>query len=327
MTILSVLGPALHCEWNISRYQQALVTTVVFLGMMLSSTFWGSLSDRYGRKPVKIYFSCFACSLLIFHLYNFTGTHTLWNSIISLRIIKCCCTFTRLASIASWFSWFCNWLCSTECYTLCWIFANKTERQMRCSFRLLLGSWCLLWSRIGDGCCSKSWMEMAAWTVSCSALCFCLFNSGMKKNQTVILFTSYCQWFYGALCDAIEFMLWSKFSLKFTSITVVARKCTLSRLVRSKWQSFNDIGKCKKLWQSEWNVILNAAFDISDSKRQQKANATWKIGRWGDIKHPWKHQSSLKFLIKENYDFAVVHMDVLCLLLLWVGANGKLFGF
>ena len=53
MTILSVLGPALHCDWDISRYQQAMVTTVVFLGMMLSSTFWGSLSDKYGRKPVK----------------------------------------------------------------------------------------------------------------------------------------------------------------------------------------------------------------------------------------------------------------------------------
>lgn len=32
MTILSVLGPALHCDWGISRYQQAMVTTVVFLG-------------------------------------------------------------------------------------------------------------------------------------------------------------------------------------------------------------------------------------------------------------------------------------------------------
>lgn len=53
MTILSVLGPALHCDWAISRNQQAMVTTVVFLGMMLSSTFWGSLSDKYGRKPVK----------------------------------------------------------------------------------------------------------------------------------------------------------------------------------------------------------------------------------------------------------------------------------
>lgn len=52
MTILSVLGPALHCDWGITRYQQALTTTIVFLGMMLSSTFWGQLSDRYGRKPV-----------------------------------------------------------------------------------------------------------------------------------------------------------------------------------------------------------------------------------------------------------------------------------
>lgn len=58
MTILSVLGPALHCDWGITRYQQALVTTVVFLGMMLSSTFWGHLSDRYGRKPVSLVMIC-----------------------------------------------------------------------------------------------------------------------------------------------------------------------------------------------------------------------------------------------------------------------------
>lgn len=58
MTILSVLGPALHCDWGISRYQQALTTTIVFLGMMLSSTFWGQLSDRYGRKPVITDFIC-----------------------------------------------------------------------------------------------------------------------------------------------------------------------------------------------------------------------------------------------------------------------------
>lgn len=37
------------------RYQQALTTTVVFMGMMLSSTFWGNISDRYGRKTVIKY--------------------------------------------------------------------------------------------------------------------------------------------------------------------------------------------------------------------------------------------------------------------------------
>jgi MFS family permease len=64
MTILSVLGPALHCYWGITRYQQAMVTTIVFLGMMLSSTFWGSLSDKYGRKPVKEIIQ------FIYHIFN-----------------------------------------------------------------------------------------------------------------------------------------------------------------------------------------------------------------------------------------------------------------
>ncbi|XP_054739896.1 synaptic vesicle 2-related protein isoform X2 [Anastrepha obliqua] len=50
MTILSIIGPAMQCEWNISTYQKALMTTVVFLGMMISPSFWSQLSDRYGRK-------------------------------------------------------------------------------------------------------------------------------------------------------------------------------------------------------------------------------------------------------------------------------------
>ena len=36
MMILSILGPALGCtDWNISKYKQALLTTVVFLGKLL----------------------------------------------------------------------------------------------------------------------------------------------------------------------------------------------------------------------------------------------------------------------------------------------------
>ncbi|KAF7283998.1 synaptic vesicle 2-related protein [Rhynchophorus ferrugineus] len=62
MTILSILSPALHCSWHITRYQQALTTTIVFLGMMLSSTFWGNLSDRYGRKHALS-----LCAVLLFY--------------------------------------------------------------------------------------------------------------------------------------------------------------------------------------------------------------------------------------------------------------------
>ncbi|KAF2348196.1 Major facilitator sugar transporter-like [Trinorchestia longiramus] len=50
MMILAILGPALRCSWHLSEWQQAAFTTAVFLGMMLSSSFWGTLSDKYGRR-------------------------------------------------------------------------------------------------------------------------------------------------------------------------------------------------------------------------------------------------------------------------------------
>ncbi|CAJ0599961.1 unnamed protein product [Cylicocyclus nassatus] len=50
MMLLSLLPPALACEWNVTPFQQALVTTCVFSGMVLSSTFWGKICDRFGRR-------------------------------------------------------------------------------------------------------------------------------------------------------------------------------------------------------------------------------------------------------------------------------------
>lgn len=50
MMILSILSPALHCEWQISTVEQAMITTCVFSGMMLSSTVWGKVCDRFGRR-------------------------------------------------------------------------------------------------------------------------------------------------------------------------------------------------------------------------------------------------------------------------------------
>ncbi|KFO23745.1 Synaptic vesicle 2-related protein [Fukomys damarensis] len=50
MMILSILAPQLHCEWQLRSWQVALLTSVVFIGMMSSSTLWGNISDQYGRK-------------------------------------------------------------------------------------------------------------------------------------------------------------------------------------------------------------------------------------------------------------------------------------
>ncbi len=49
MMILGVLAPALHCHWHISQVQQASLTTVVFLGKILSTTFYYSTVNKHTK--------------------------------------------------------------------------------------------------------------------------------------------------------------------------------------------------------------------------------------------------------------------------------------
>ncbi|CBY08424.1 unnamed protein product [Oikopleura dioica] len=50
LMILSIIAPALRCEWKLDSWKEALVSTVVFVGMMCSSAFWGKICDRHGRR-------------------------------------------------------------------------------------------------------------------------------------------------------------------------------------------------------------------------------------------------------------------------------------
>ena len=45
--ILAILGPVLRCQWSLSLYQEAFITTSVFIGMALGATVWGVLCDRF----------------------------------------------------------------------------------------------------------------------------------------------------------------------------------------------------------------------------------------------------------------------------------------
>lgn len=110
ITILSVLGPALHCDWGITRYQQALTTTIVFLGMMLSSTFWGQLSDRYGRKPVRI------IVLKVKHnIYRvqFIGINALWCAPLPVWLVEFSGTKLWLATAVTRPGGLCHRMCSS----------------------------------------------------------------------------------------------------------------------------------------------------------------------------------------------------------------------
>jgi hypothetical protein len=56
-SILSFLGFIVQCErkdWNVTDSGVALLSTLVFLGMLVGTLFWGALSDVYGRKPVSL---------------------------------------------------------------------------------------------------------------------------------------------------------------------------------------------------------------------------------------------------------------------------------
>uniref|UniRef100_A0A8C4PYF3 SV2 related protein n=1 Tax=Eptatretus burgeri TaxID=7764 RepID=A0A8C4PYF3_EPTBU len=49
MTI-SILGPSMQCEWNLSMWQVAFISSMFFTGQALWSPLWGKLADKYGRK-------------------------------------------------------------------------------------------------------------------------------------------------------------------------------------------------------------------------------------------------------------------------------------
>ncbi|XP_071036756.1 synaptic vesicle 2-related protein isoform X2 [Parasteatoda tepidariorum] len=48
--ILSIIGDLMACEWNLYRWHIALLTSVVFTGIMLGSPVLGIIADIYGRK-------------------------------------------------------------------------------------------------------------------------------------------------------------------------------------------------------------------------------------------------------------------------------------
>eukprot|EP00249_Psilotum_nudum_P021889 c28291_g1_i2 orf=36-1682(-) len=50
MMLLSFVGPAVHREWGLSSTQESIITSVVFLGMMIGAYTWGIVSDLKGRR-------------------------------------------------------------------------------------------------------------------------------------------------------------------------------------------------------------------------------------------------------------------------------------
>ncbi|XP_077222479.1 major facilitator superfamily protein [Tasmannia lanceolata] len=50
MMLLSFVGPAVQSEWGLSSHEESLITSAVFVGMLIGAYSWGIISDNYGRR-------------------------------------------------------------------------------------------------------------------------------------------------------------------------------------------------------------------------------------------------------------------------------------
>jgi MFS family permease len=77
MMLLSFVGQSVQAEWELSAQAESLITSVVFVGMLVGAYAWGIVSDNYGRRQVPYLF--FPLIIDIFRVL------TLKNHNVSLR--------------------------------------------------------------------------------------------------------------------------------------------------------------------------------------------------------------------------------------------------
>jgi MFS family permease len=69
MMLLSFVGQSVQAEWGLSAQEESLITSVVFLGMLVGAYCWGLVSDNYGRRYVFSYLTVF-CWKFVFQMHS-----------------------------------------------------------------------------------------------------------------------------------------------------------------------------------------------------------------------------------------------------------------
>lgn len=72
MMLLSFVGPSVQTEWELSPHEESLISSVVFIGMLVGAYSWGIVSDKYGRRQVlsrNLQILIFICLSFFFKLF------------------------------------------------------------------------------------------------------------------------------------------------------------------------------------------------------------------------------------------------------------------
>ena len=71
--LLSFIMPAVSADWKLGPAEEATIGGIVFAGMLIGSSFWGFICDRFGRKIgiVAIFSICSVFGLASAFCWNF----------------------------------------------------------------------------------------------------------------------------------------------------------------------------------------------------------------------------------------------------------------
>ncbi|GBG65505.1 hypothetical protein CBR_g51099 [Chara braunii] len=72
MLLLSFVGPAAKCEWNLNGTMEGAVTSTVFVGMLFGAYVWGAVSDVKGRRAGFFMTACFTAVFGILSSFSFS---------------------------------------------------------------------------------------------------------------------------------------------------------------------------------------------------------------------------------------------------------------
>ncbi|GIY78065.1 synaptic vesicle 2-related protein [Caerostris darwini] len=84
--ILSVIGDFMACDWILYRWQIAVLTSIVFAGIMVGSPVLGAVADIYGRKK------CLIASMVLLFVFGVASAAS--PSYIWMVVLRTCMGFS-----------------------------------------------------------------------------------------------------------------------------------------------------------------------------------------------------------------------------------------